>query len=82
MAINKEDAIKLFELLPEKEKQSALDYIQYLFLRGRPDWDVITQLDPDAIPLNDAEVQQLNANEGFLSGQEANCEFDFKVDLP
>lgn len=82
MAINKEDVIKLFELLPEKEKQSAFDYMQYLAIRDRPDWNEIAQLDPDDIPLSDEEVEQLNANEGFVSGEEAKREFNLKIDLP
>ena len=82
MAINKEDVIELFEQLPEKEKQSAFDYMQYLSIRDRPDWNEIAQLDPDDIPLSDEELQQLNANEGFISGEEAKREFNLKVDLP
>jgi hypothetical protein len=65
MAINKEDVIKLFEQLPEKEKQSAFDYMQYLTIRDRPDWTEIAQFEPDDIPLSDEEVQQLNAKEGM-----------------
>lgn len=82
MAINNEDVIALFEQLSEKEKQSAFDYIQYLSIRNRPDWNEIALLDPDDIPLSDEELQQLNANEGFISGEEANREFNLKVDLP
>jgi hypothetical protein len=56
--------------------------MQYLSIRDRPDWNEIAQLDPDDIPLCDEEVQQLNANEGFISGKEAKSEFSLKVDLP
>ena len=82
MAINKEEVIELFEQLAEKERRSAFDYMQYLSIRDRPDWNEIAQLDPDEIPLNDEEVQQLNANEGLISGEEAKHEFNLKVDLP
>ena len=82
MAINKEDVIKLFEQLPEKEKQSTFDYMQYLSIKDRPDWNEIAKLDPDDIPLSDEEVQQLKANEGFISGEEAKRELNLKVDLP
>ena len=82
MAISKEDIVKLFEQLPEKEKQSAFDYLQYLTIKDRPDWNEIAQLDPDEIPLSDEEVQQLNANEGYISGEEAERECNLKVILP
>ncbi len=82
MAINKEDLIKLFEQLPEREMQSAFDYIRYLSLKDRPDWNQIAQLDADDIPLSDEELQQLKADEGFITGREANREFNLKVDLP
>ncbi len=82
MAVNKEDVMKLFDQLPEKEKQSAFDYIQFLAIKDRPDWNEIAQLEPDDIPLSDEELQQLNANEGYITGSEANHEFKLKVDLP
>jgi hypothetical protein len=82
MAINNEDVIKLFEQLPEKAKQSAFDYIQYLSVKDRPDWNEIAQLDPDDTPLSDEEMLQLNSDEGFVTGGEAKREFNLKVDLP
>lgn len=82
MSINKEDVINLFEKLPENAKQSAFDYMQYLSIRDRPDWNEIARLDPDDVPLSDEELQQLNANEGFITGEEAKREYNLKVDLP
>lgn len=82
MAIKKEDVIRLFEQLPEKSKQSAFDYIQYLYVQDRPDWDDISKSDPDDTPLSEEELQQLGADEGFVTGEEAKREFNLKTDLP
>jgi len=82
MAINNEDIIRLFERLPEKVKQSAFDYMQYLFVQDRPDWNEISRIDPDDIPLSEEETQQLNNDEGFVTGEEAKREFNLKIDLP
>lgn len=82
MAINNEDIIRLFERLPEKAKQSAFDYMQYLFVQDRPDWNEISRIDPDDIPFSEEETQQLNNDEGFVTGEEAKREFNLKIDLP
>lgn len=82
MAISNEDLIRLFERLPENTKRSAFDYIQYLSVQERPDWNEIKQLDPDDTPLSEEEMQQLNSDEGFITGEGAKREFNLKVDLP
>lgn len=82
MSISKEEILRLFEQLPEKAKQSAFDYIQFLSIRHRPDWNEIAQLDPDDIPLSEEEEQQLHADEGFVTGEEARREFKLEIDLP
>lgn len=82
MAKNNDDLIRLFERLPENAKQSALDYIQYLSVKERPNWNEISKLDPDDSPLSEEEKQQLSSKEGFTTGEEAKREFNLKVDLP
>lgn len=82
MAIDKQDIIELFEHLPEKAKQSAFDYLQFLSAKHRPDWDDIFQLSPDIEPLSAEEEEQISRKEGFITGEEAKREFNLKVDLP
>jgi hypothetical protein len=53
MAINNDDLINLFKQLPEKAKQSAFDYMQFLSVQDRLDWNEIAQLDPDETPLSE-----------------------------
>jgi hypothetical protein len=77
MAVRKEDMIKLFELLSEDAKQSAYDYLQFLSIcRLRADWDEITQMEPDDIPLSEEEERQLKSNSGFVSWEEAMRELN------
>lgn len=82
MAVNKEEAIKLFEQLPESAQQSAFDFMKYLSDRDRPDWEEIAQLEPDQIPLSEEEERQLKAREGFITGEDAKREFNLQADLP
>lgn len=81
MSISKKDVLKLFEQLPEGAQQSAYDYLQYLSIRHeRPDWDEISKLEPDDIPLSEEENRQLTSNEGFMSWEEAMNELDLPTD--
>ncbi|MCM3342027.1 hypothetical protein M3650_26225 [Paenibacillus sp. MER TA 81-3] len=81
MAIRKDDVLKLFEQLPEAAQQSAIDYLQFLVLRHqRPDWDEISELAPDDIPLNEDERRQLDSDSGFMSWEEAMNELDLPTD--
>lgn len=52
MAVNKDELLQIFERLPESVQQSTYDYLQYLSLKSNQlDWDDITKLEPDAVPL-------------------------------
>jgi len=59
MAVSKQDLIKFIELLPDDANQLAYDYLKFLSIRHRPDWDEIAQMDPDDIPLSEEEERQL-----------------------
>lgn len=83
MAISNENLKKLVEQLPEDAKQSAFDYLQFLTKRhSRPDWKEIDKMEPDAEPLTDEENRQMNSDDGYITGEEANREFGLQVDLP
>ncbi|CAM3677570.1 hypothetical protein EDM52_23195 [Brevibacillus invocatus] len=83
MAVNKEDVIKLFELLPEDAKQSAFDYLQFLSIRHtRPDWKEIDKMEPDAEPLTEEELRQMKSDAGYVTGEDAKREFGLQIDLP
>lgn len=81
MAIKKEDVLTIFEQLPETARQSAYDYLQYLFIKHkRLDWNEIANLEADEVPLSEEEERQLSSNSGFISWEEAMNELDLPTD--
>lgn len=81
MATSKQELIKLIELLPEDANQSAYDYLKYLSIRHRPDWDEIKLMEPDSFPLSEEEERQLIDNTEFMSWEEAMRELDLPTDI-
>jgi len=81
VAINKHDLIKLIELLPNEANQSAFDFLKYLSIRHRPDWDEIALMEPDDIPLSVEEERQLRERSEFISWEEAMDELNLPVDI-
>ncbi|TCP62155.1 hypothetical protein [Baia soyae] len=86
MAINREDLVKLFDLLPENAQQSIFDYAQFLSARyprhPSPSWEEIDKMEPDDEPLSEEEIRQLKSKAGYVTGEEAKREFGLQVDLP
>lgn len=81
MAISKQELIKLIELLPEDASQSAYDYLKYLTIRHRPDWDEISRMEPDDVPLSEEEERQLKSAAEFMSWEEAMSELNLPTDI-
>jgi len=81
MAINNDDIFKLVNILPEETKQSAYDFLKFLTRHTRPDWDEIDQMEPDDIPLSEAEELQLKNNTEFVSWEDAMHELDLPTDI-
>ena len=86
MAIRKDDLYKLVDNLNSEDKKAAFDFMQFLVersKRGKPQsWHDIDQLESDDEPLTEEELEQLNSDEGFISGEDAKREFGLQVDLP
>jgi len=85
MVVRKEDIHNLVERLPEDDQKTVFDFMQYLLNRTTKtpsDWEKIEQADPDDEPLSKEELRQLNSDSGFVTGEEAKCEFNLQVDLP
>lgn len=81
MALDKDEALKLFERLPEIAQLSAYDYLQYLSSKhDRLDWDSIEKLEPDEITLSEEEQRQFSSNDGFMSWEEAMHELNLPTD--
>lgn len=45
-------------------------------------WKDIDELESDDEPLTEEEIEQLNSEEGFISGEDAKREFGLQIDLP
>jgi hypothetical protein len=81
MAISKQELIKLIELLPDDANQSAYNYLKYLSIRHRPDWDEIELMEPDSLPLSEEEERQLKNSTEFTSWEEAMRELNLPTDI-
>jgi len=84
MVVRKEDIHDLIERLPENDKKTVFDFLQYLLNRStiKPDgWETIDQADPDDESLTEEELRQLNSDAGYVTGEEAKREFGLQVVL-
>lgn len=86
MAIRKDDLYRLVDNLDSEDKKAAFDFMQFLIERSKKEkpnsWQDIDQLESDDVPLTKEELEQLNSDEGFISGEDAKREFGLQVDLP
>jgi len=62
-------------------KSKGNTIVKFLYERNKPEsWTTIDQLKPDAEPLSKEEIEQLESQEGHMTGEDANREY--KTDLP
>ncbi|MEW9576783.1 hypothetical protein U9K47_15780 [Bacillus toyonensis] len=85
MAIRKEELYRLIDRLDRKDEKAAFDFWEFLVQRSKrkpTDWEKIDCTETDDEPLSKQELEQLNSEEGYVSGEEAKREFGLQVDLP
>ncbi len=86
VAVRKEDLYRMVESLSNEDKKAAFDFIEFLVERSKnkkpQSWQDIDELDSDGEPLTDEEREQLESEEGYVSGEDAKREFGLQVDLP
>lgn len=85
MAIRKEDLYKMVDSLKREDQKVAYDFLQFLIERSKKkpiSWQKIDQLESDQVPLTDEELEQMNDEEGYISGEDAKREFGLQIDLP
>jgi hypothetical protein len=84
MAVRKEVLHNLIDQLNEADRKTVLDFMLYLIDRSKkPDfWKAVDAAEPEDIPLNREEKEQLESDEGYITGEEAKREFGLQVDLP
>lgn len=85
MAIRKDELYQLIDRLDRQDEKAALDFLEFLVQRSKKkpnDWEKIDMTDPDHEPLSTQEIEQLNSEEGYVSGEDAKREFGLQIDLP
>ncbi len=84
VAIQKEELYRLFEHLSQEDKKTAFDFMQFLIERSKKErlksWEEIDQSENDIEPLTKEEIEQLNSDEGYISGEEAKREYGLQVE--
>jgi hypothetical protein len=81
MSISNDDLFKLVNILPEGAKQSAYDFLRFLAVGPRPDWDEIMKMAPDDVPLSKEEEKQLQGSAEFVSWEDAMNELNLPADI-
>ena len=85
MAIRKEELYRLVDRLDQQDEKAAFDFLEFLIERSKKtpkDWEKIDKAEPEYEPLSKQELEQLNSEEGYVSGEDAKIEFGLQVDLP
>ncbi|HDR4948822.1 TPA: hypothetical protein QCR51_005438 [Bacillus cereus] len=85
MAIRKDELYQLIDRLDRQDEKAAFDFLEFLVQRSKKkpnDWEKIDMADPDYEPLSTQEIEQLNSEEGYVSGEDAKREFGLQIDLP
>ncbi|MFT4139820.1 MAG: hypothetical protein QM671_12570 [Bacillus sp. (in: firmicutes)] len=85
MAIRKDELYQLIDRLDRQDEKAAFDFLEFLVQRSKKkpnDWEKIDIANPDYEPLSTQELEQLNNEEGYVSGEDAKREFGLQIDLP
>ncbi len=85
MAIRKEILYRLIDRLDREDEKAAYDFLEFLVQRSKkkPEvWEEIDNGEPDHHPLSKQELEQLNSEDGYISGEDGKREFGLQVDLP
>ncbi|EJQ97345.1 hypothetical protein II5_05984 [Bacillus cereus MSX-A1] len=85
MAVRKEGLYRLIDCLGHQDEKAAFDFLEFLVQRSKKkpkDWKKIDIADSDDEPLAKQELEQLNSEEGYVSGEDAKREFGLQIDLP
>jgi hypothetical protein len=84
VSVRKEDLLKLIDSLDSEDKKAAFDFIHFLSERSKKkplSWQKIDERVPDDEPLTKEELEQMESDEGYVSGEDVKREFGLQVDL-
>ena len=85
MAIRKDELHQLIDRLDRQNEKEAFDFLEIFVQHSKKkpnDWEKIDMADPDHEPLSTQEIEQLNSEEGYVSGEDAKRGFGLQIDLP
>ena len=85
MAIRREELYRLIDRLDHEDEKAAFDFLEFLVQHSKKEpqaWEKIDKAEPDHDPLSSQELEQLNSEEGYISGEDGKREFGLQVDLP
>lgn len=85
LAIHKEDLYKMIDHLGNEDKKTAYDFMQFLIERSKKkpeSWQKIDKLASDDEPLTKEELEQMQSDAGFISGEDTKGENGLQTNLP
>lgn len=85
MAVRKEELYRLIDCLGHQDEKAVFDFLEFLVQRSKRNLTSgkkIDIADSDDEPLSKQELEQLNSEEGYVSGENAKREFGLQMDLP
>ncbi|MEC2901886.1 hypothetical protein P9Z60_14415, partial [Bacillus cereus] len=75
--MGKNTLYRLIDCLGHQDEKAAFDFLEFLVQRSKKkpnDWEKIDIADSDDEPLSKQELEQLNSEEGYVSGEDAKRE--------
>ncbi|WP_256703110.1 hypothetical protein [Bacillus cereus] len=71
----------MIDRLDRQDDKAAFDFLEFIVQRSKKklnDWGKNDIADP----LSKQDLEQLNSEEGYVSGEDAKSEFGLQIDLP
>lgn len=82
MAVNKDELLKWFDVLPETEQKTVVDFVHFLASKKSFDLQNFYENLPEVDePFSDEELRQINSGSGFVKWEDAKNEFGFDFDV-
>ncbi|MCR6850490.1 hypothetical protein [Bacillus sp. IBL03825] len=75
----------MIDCLGHQDEKVAFDFLEFFVQRSKRkpvDWEKIDRAEPDDELLSKQKLEQLNIEEGYVSGEGVKREFRLQVDLP
>ncbi|PEN94023.1 hypothetical protein CN553_18135 [Bacillus cereus] len=84
MAIRKNELYRLIDHLDQQDEKATFDFLEFLVQRSKRKLKNCGGIDmekPEYEPLSTQKLEQLNSEEGYISGEDAKRESGLQIDL-